>query len=100
MKRRKKQNGKKPKRRRPINSADNPLEQMMDSDLDAPISLGLDDRGLHYLVPGRPESDTFERMTGVYQQNIRRSPLWDQMVKKFGVEKAEELLKQCRVEPD
>jgi len=37
-------------------------------------------------------------MTRAYQENIRKSPLWDMMVEQFGPEKAEELLKECRVE--
>jgi hypothetical protein len=37
-------------------------------------------------------------MTEEYQNKIRNSPIWNQMVKKYGKEKAEELLKQCRAE--
>jgi hypothetical protein len=59
----------------------------------------LDEQGMHAVVPGTPDPDTFERMTEIYQQKIRQSPMWDQMVSEFGLEKAEQLLKQCRAEP-
>jgi hypothetical protein len=51
------------------------------------------------LLPGSPAADTYERLTELYQQNIRNSPMWDEMVREFGPEKAEQLLKQCRAEP-
>jgi hypothetical protein len=59
----------------------------------------MDEQGMHAVVPGTPDRDTFERMTEIYQQKIRESPMWDQMVNQFGLEKAEQLLKQCRAEP-
>ena len=54
---------------------------------------------MHAIVPGTPDPDTFERMTELYQQQIRNSPMWDEMVRQFGPEKAEVLLRQCRAEP-
>lgn len=43
-------------------------------------------------------AEMLEEMTKQYQENIRNSPLWDIMVKQFGAEKAEALLKECRAE--
>ncbi len=37
-------------------------------------------------------------MTKDYQEKIRQSPMWDEMVKEYGHKKAEELLKQCKAE--
>jgi len=37
-------------------------------------------------------------MTQLYQEQIRNSPLWDEMVREFGPEKAEELLREFRAE--
>ena len=55
--------------------------------------------GLHALVPGSPPSpETLDDMTRRYQQNIRKSPLWDQMVREFGEEEAERILRKFRVE--
>lgn len=55
--------------------------------------------GIHYLMPGSPPTPArLEEMTKQYQENIRNSPLWNIMVKQFGKEKAEELLKACRAE--
>jgi hypothetical protein len=50
-------------------------------------------------LPGSPPTpEKLEEMTRQYQENIRNSPMWGEMVRKFGRAKAEELLKQCRVE--
>ena len=58
----------------------------------------LDDEGIHVIVPGSPATpEMLERMTERYQEEIRRSPLWDKMVKEFGEPKVEELLKGFRV---
>jgi len=65
----------------------------------APVSTWMEEDGLHALVPGQqPSASQLEEMTRRYQESIRRSPLWDQMVKEFGKEKAEQLLRQCRAE--
>lgn len=37
-------------------------------------------------------------MTGRYQQEIRESALWDEMVREFGEEEAERILRKFRVE--
>jgi len=39
-----------------------------------------------------------DEMTRAYQQKIRKSPLWEEMVREFGEERAERLLKEFRVE--
>ncbi len=55
--------------------------------------------GLHALLPGTPPSpETLDEMTRAYQQNIRESPLWEEMVREFGEEEAERLLREFRVE--
>jgi len=60
----------------------------------------MEDDGFHCIMPGvAPSPDELERMTKEYQKQIRSSPMWDEMVRRFGKEKAEELLKQCRVKP-
>lgn len=50
-------------------------------------------------VPGNaPSPETLDEVTRRYQQSIRESPLWDEMVTEFGEEKAERLLTKFRVE--
>ncbi|TWU36648.1 hypothetical protein Q31b_49290 [Novipirellula aureliae] len=99
MTRRKKPGGNKRKRRRPPSSNPKPPVGSQTAALDSGVPLWLDEQGMHAVVPGTPDSDVFERMTEIYQQKIRESPMWDQMVDEFGLEKAEQLLKQCRAEP-
>ena len=54
---------------------------------------------VHVLLPGTPPSpEILDEMTGSYQQKIRESPLWDEMVREFGKEEAERILKEFRVE--
>lgn len=56
--------------------------------------------GLHMVAPGGPLTpEDLERMTRTYQKQIRRSPMWQQMVQEFGKDKAESLLKACQVKP-
>jgi len=55
--------------------------------------------GFHALLPGSPPTpEKLEDLTRQYQENIRNSPMWSEMVRKFGRAKAEELLKECKVE--
>jgi hypothetical protein len=37
-------------------------------------------------------------LTQNFQKEIRNSEFWDQMVKQFGKERAEEILKECKAE--
>jgi hypothetical protein len=58
-----------------------------------------DDDGLHSLVPGiAPTPQQLEEMSRLYQQKIRQSPLWQEMLDEFGPAEAERLLKQFRAE--
>ena len=60
-----------------------------------------DQEGYHGLIPGeRPTPEQVDEMSRRYQEEIRKSPLWDKMLRKFGREKAEELLKECRIKVD
>lgn len=58
------------------------------------------DDGMHVVSPVDPSTpQDLEKMTREYQKNIRNSPLWDEMVKQYGKEKAEDLLKEFQVKP-
>lgn len=57
------------------------------------------DDGLHTVTPGLPpSSEELEEMTRVFQEKLRSSPLWDELVNRYGEEKAEEAIEGCRVE--
>jgi hypothetical protein len=57
--------------------------------------------GIHALGCGQPPTALeIAKMTADYQEQIRTSPLWEQMVKEFGEKKATELLKECTVRID
>lgn len=67
--------------------------------MDDVLPMWLDEHGMHAMIPGIPDPETFEQLTQLYQQKIRNSPLWDEMVSEFGLEKAEQLLKEFRAQP-
>jgi hypothetical protein len=58
-----------------------------------------DHEGLHALVPGEaPSPDLLQDISRRYRDQIRQSPLWDEMVAQFGVQEAERLLSQFGIE--
>jgi len=62
-----------------------------------PALTWMDDEGMHLLAQGTaPSPDQLEEITRKFQEGIKRSPMWEEMVRTFGKEKAEELLLQCR----
>lgn len=62
-----------------------------------PALTWMDEEGMHLLAPGTsPSPDQLEEMTKKFQEGIRKSPMWEEMVRTFGKEKAEQLLLQCR----
>ncbi len=59
----------------------------------------LESDGLHALVAGLdPSPEALEKASRIYQKNIRNSPLWGEMVRRFGEKEAERLLLEFRVE--
>lgn len=56
-----------------------------------------EDDGLHALVQDEGHPLDLEALSRDYQARIRQSPLWDTMVAKFGMEKAEDMLKEFKV---
>jgi len=55
--------------------------------------------GYHAFIAGeRPSESELEKMTAEYRVNIRKSPLWKEIVRQYGDQKAEDILKECKVE--
>jgi hypothetical protein len=77
-------------------------ERRKTRDMRSPAPIGstwIDQEGLHAVLPGAaPSSEMMEEMTKQYQKSIRQSPIWDELVRRFGRKKAEELLKECKAE--
>jgi hypothetical protein len=68
---------------------------------DSGLPIWASDEGVHALGVGQPPSASdLESMTAAYQDQIRKSELWAQMVKEFGEQKATEMLKQFTVQID
>jgi len=73
--------------------------KMRDRQSKAQAASWLGGDGLHASVPGSaPSPEMLDDMTRRYQQKIRKSPLWDEMVREFGAEEAERILAKFRVE--
>jgi hypothetical protein len=67
---------------------------------DGPLMWGSEE-GLHALgVDPPPTASEVAAMAAAYQDRIRKSPLWDQMVREFGEQKATEMLKEFTVRID
>ena len=59
----------------------------------------VDEEGMHVVGKGTlPSPEEQERMTKEYQEKIKKSPIWEIMVKEYGEEKAEEMLKEFQVQ--
>lgn len=64
-----------------------------------PQPMWIDDQGIHAILPGeKPDAETLERMSIAFQQKIRNSPMFVELVNTYGLAKAEELLAQCRAQ--
>ena len=65
-----------------------------------PDATWVDEDGMHYVGSGQaPTLEEYQRMTEEYQQRIRKSPLWKQMVEQYGKKQAEKMLKDFQVKP-
>ena len=59
-----------------------------------------DEEGIHFIGSGdAPDSNDIKKITDEYQQLIRKSPLWKQMVQQYGKKQAEVMLKDFQVKP-
>ena len=64
-----------------------------------PAMTWMDEDGLHALLPGEaPSAEVMALFNDNFRKELRNSPLWDEMVEKFGAEEAEELLKQIKID--
>jgi hypothetical protein len=71
----------------------NSMQQQMDE------GSWIDDAGVNIVgkgIPPTPEEQ--EIMTKEYQKKIKGSPMWEQMVNEYGEEKANEILKDFKVQ--
>lgn len=58
----------------------------------------VDNDGIHFLGQGSPPSPEQLKKSKEYQKQIRNSPLWGEMVQKYGQKEAEKLLKEFKAE--
>ena len=65
-----------------------------------PDATWIDEDGMHYIGTGQaPTPEEYQRMSAEYQQRIRKSALWKQMVQQYGKKQAEVMLKDFQVKP-
>lgn len=58
----------------------------------------LGEEGVNVVGKGnQPSLEELKRMTTEYQENIKKSPIWEVMVKEYGEVKAKEMLKEFQV---
>ncbi len=54
--------------------------------------------GFHMLLPGVPTPELLEELSRNLQEQLRRSPLWNELIQQYGPERAEQILQQCRAQ--
>ena len=64
-----------------------------------PLVTWMQEDEIHALIPGKPPSvEMIAAFNREFQHQLRKSPLWPQMVEQFGEEEAEKLLTKCRMQ--
>ena len=58
----------------------------------------LADNAFHMLLPGIPTPKLLEELSRDFQEQRRRSPLWNELIEEYGQEHAEQILQQCRAQ--
>ena len=62
-------------------------------------SAWVDQEGIHVVQAGvSPTAEELAEMASIFQGKLRDSPLWNEMVSRFGEQQAGELLKECKIE--
>ena len=56
------------------------------------------DDGIHMLLPGVPAPELLKELSRSFQEQLRRSPLWNELIDQYGQERAEQILQQCRAQ--
>jgi hypothetical protein len=56
------------------------------------------DDGCHQLLPGILSPERLDEISRNFQEQLRRSPLWKELVHRYGSERAEQILQQCRAQ--
>jgi hypothetical protein len=51
-----------------------------------------------FMIPGNVPIGSEAEVTKKFQENIRKSSVWKDMVDEFGEEEAEKLLRECKAE--
>ena len=63
-----------------------------------PLEPWLAEDGVHMLVPGVPTPELLEELSRKFQGQIRHSPLGRELIQRYGPERAEQILQQCRAQ--
>ena len=58
----------------------------------------LADDGIHMLLPGVATPELLEQLSRNFQEQLRRSPLWTELIQQYGQERAEQILQRCRAQ--
>ena len=63
------------------------------------VASWMEEDGLHLMMPGTaPGVADLAELTRRYQEKVRQSPLWEEMIQRFGKDGAERLLREFRRE--
>ena len=64
---------------------------------ETPVVGWIDEQGLHTATIGLPATEELlEEFNRRFQENLRRSPLWQELVRHYGKTQAEQIIQHCR----
>ena len=73
------------------------MQSIVDQQIDS--NSWINDEGMHVIGKGAPPTpEEQEIMSKEYQKKIKESPMWEMMIKEYGEEKANEMLKEFQVQ--
>lgn len=64
---------------------------------ETPVVVWADQQGLHTVTVGLPPTEELrEEFNRRFQENLRRSPLWQELLRHYGATEAEQIIHKCR----
>lgn len=72
---------------------------ILPEDAHGELPMWIDQQGLHLAIPGdQPDPQLLQRLSETFQQKLRDSPLYRQLVDAYGPAEAEKIIQQCRAQ--
>lgn len=88
-----------PQRNKPHTHRPAASQRITATDAHGELPMWIDQQGLHLAIPGdQPDPQLLQRLSETFQQKLRDSPLYQQLVDAYGPAEAEKIIQQCRAQ--